>query len=111
LKQHGCRLQPFIAECVEDYRTASSDHHKCQMTDLERCIETARVYRDELFSCNPHPEERGVKLGISDQVAEEVLLYEELAVADSCDADGTGTNGGTSSLLADGRQQRIDRDR
>ena len=44
------------------------------MTDLERCIETARVYRDDLFSCNPHPEERGVKLGISDQVAEEVLL-------------------------------------
>jgi len=44
------------------------------MTDLERCIETARVYRDELFSVNPHPEERGVKLGISDQVAEEVLI-------------------------------------
>ena len=44
------------------------------LTDLERCIETARVYRDDLFSCNPHPEERGVKLGISDQVAEEVLI-------------------------------------
>ena len=49
------------------------------MTDLERCIETARQYRDELFSRTPHPEERGVKLGISDQVAEEVILRLELS--------------------------------
>ena len=52
------------------------------MTDLERVIETTRQYRDELFSRTPHPEERGVKLGISDQVAEEVLLHWEINVAD-----------------------------
>jgi hypothetical protein len=49
--------------------------------DLERVIETTRQYRDELFSRTPHPEERGVKLGISDQVAEEVLLHWELDVS------------------------------
>lgn len=57
------------------------------MTDLERCIETARVYRDELVSRTPHPEERGIKLGISDQVAEEVLLLHAAASLDRKDAD------------------------
>lgn len=48
-----------------------------QRSSLQRCIETAAEYRDELFSQSPHPQERGLKLGIADQVAEEVLIYAE----------------------------------
>jgi hypothetical protein len=47
------------------------------MSDLERCIEESRQCRDLLLSgakAKSHPEQRGLRLAIADQVAEEVLI-------------------------------------
>lgn len=44
------------------------------MTELERTIEAQRRCRDELFSVAVHPEAALIRLGISDWVAEEIII-------------------------------------